>query len=139
MSEYGAILQSNVMELVKCKYYYHPFSFPFLFTNMNKFISLMIKFQFPLNIWIDVEKFKTHRLQLEESIQKDEIERTKVIFYSSCSQIDPLDSYIMKLIEWVVSFAFRLWKKSICCSINSMKEPINWMQWKIDEMNWIEL
>lgn len=49
-------------------------------------------------ICTDVEKFKTHRLQLEESIQKGEIERTKVTFYSrSLTMIHQLASYSLNL------------------------------------------
>lgn len=64
MSEYGASLQSNIMELVKCE--------------LILYINLSQKQTIYLHNILDVENSKNHRLHLEELIQRGELEQAKV-------------------------------------------------------------
>lgn len=64
MSEHGAILQTNILELVKCK---HRIEF-----SVQK---SLIMFGVPP---IDIENFKAQRMQLMETLKAEETEKLRV-------------------------------------------------------------
>lgn len=70
MSEHGAVLQSNILELVKCEW----IEFELVVRPMEYLFSE----SFCIRLASDIENFKTQRMQLMETLKGEESEKLRV-------------------------------------------------------------